>query len=92
MDLQCRKHRRCRFNHWVGKMPWRRKRDQGSLEKGLILGLGQGKTKMSQEHLCGARKCGSTPKTWEGDEKAQTGVSWRELPPAGGQESEPQTE
>ena len=23
--LQCRRHRRCRFNPWVGKIPWRRK-------------------------------------------------------------------
>ena len=22
---QCRSHRRCRFNPWVGKMPWRKK-------------------------------------------------------------------
>ena len=22
---QCRRHRRCRFNLWVGKIPWRRK-------------------------------------------------------------------
>ena len=22
--LQCRRHRRCRFNPWVGKIPWRR--------------------------------------------------------------------
>ena len=23
--LQCRRHRRCRFDPWVGKIPWRRK-------------------------------------------------------------------
>ena len=23
--LQCRRHRRCEFNPWVGKIPWRRK-------------------------------------------------------------------
>ena len=22
---QCRRHKRCRFNHWVAKIPWRRK-------------------------------------------------------------------
>ena len=22
---QCRRHRRCRFDPWVGKIPWRRK-------------------------------------------------------------------
>ena len=22
---KCRKHKKCRFNHWVGKVPWRRK-------------------------------------------------------------------
>ena len=25
IHLQCRKHRRCRFDFWVGKIPWRRK-------------------------------------------------------------------
>ena len=23
--LQCRRHRRCRFDPWIGKIPWRRK-------------------------------------------------------------------
>ena len=22
---KCRKHKRCRFNPWIGKIPWRRK-------------------------------------------------------------------
>jgi len=22
---QCRRHKRCKFNPWVGKIPWRRK-------------------------------------------------------------------
>ena len=25
-DCQCRRHKRCRFNPWVGKIPWRRAR------------------------------------------------------------------
>ena len=25
IHLQCRRHRRCRFDPWVGKIPWRRK-------------------------------------------------------------------
>ena len=26
IHLQCRSHERCRFSPWVGKIPWRRKR------------------------------------------------------------------
>ena len=25
-DCQCRRHKRCGFNPWVGKIPWRRAR------------------------------------------------------------------
>ena len=26
LPCQCRKHRKCEFNPWVGEIPWRRKR------------------------------------------------------------------
>ena len=29
---QCRRHRRLKFNPWIGKMPWRRKQQPTCLE------------------------------------------------------------
>ena len=52
---RCRRHKRCGFGSWVGKIPWRRDR----LSTPVFLGFPHGSA--GKESACNARDLGSIP-------------------------------